>query len=47
MLEARLVLATVAQRYHMDLVPGQQITPVEQVTLRPKHGISMHLTARR
>jgi cytochrome P450 len=41
MLEAQLIIATVAQRYRLDLVPGQAIEPEPSVTLRPKHGLWM------
>ncbi|HEV3418017.1 MAG TPA: cytochrome P450 [Pirellulales bacterium] len=39
MLEAVLILATMAQRFRFELVPGQRIVPWATVTLRPKHGI--------
>lgn len=39
MMEAMLVLATVAQAFHFDLVPGQEIVPWPAVTLRPRNGI--------
>lgn len=41
MLEVRLVLATVAQRYEVDLVPGHRVEPEVAVTLRPATGILM------
>ena len=41
MMEARLILATVAQRYRLRLEPNQQIVPAQLVTVRPKHGIRM------
>jgi cytochrome P450 len=40
-LEAQLVLASVAGRYRLDLVPGQNVEPEPSVTLRPKHGLWM------
>ncbi len=46
MMEARLILATVAQQWQMTLVPGQDITPVPMVTLRPSGSICMTLTRR-
>ncbi len=46
MTEARLVLATVAQRFRMGLAPGQRVEPYASVTLRPKEGIRMTLTRR-
>ncbi len=39
MLEAVLILATVAQRFRFERVPGQRIVPWPAVTLRPKYGI--------
>jgi cytochrome P450 len=46
MTEARLILATVAQRFRMDLAPGQRVEPYASVTLRPKEGIRMTLRPR-
>lgn len=45
-MEAVLVLATVAQRYRMTPVPGQRVAPDPVVTLRPRHGLKMMLSAR-
>src|SRR5207247_2319539 len=39
MMEAVLVLATVAQRYRLELVPGFQLELLPSV--RPKHGVSV------
>jgi cytochrome P450 len=46
LMEAVLVLAAIAQRFRLTLVPGQQITPTPYVTLRPEPGIRMHLARR-
>jgi cytochrome P450 len=46
LLEAALVIATIAQRYRFCLVPGHPIVPEPLVTLRPKYGIRMTLHAR-
>ena len=46
MTEARLILATVAQRFTMALAPGQRVEPYPSVTLRPKEGIRMPLAER-
>jgi cytochrome P450 len=46
MTEARLILATVAQRYRMELAAGQRVEPYASVTLRPKKGIRMTLAKR-
>jgi cytochrome P450 len=39
MMEGRLVLATLAQRYRLRPVPGQRVELEPIVTLRPKHSI--------
>jgi cytochrome P450 len=46
MTEARLILATVAQRFRMELAPDQRVEPYASVTLRPKEGIRMTLRLR-
>jgi cytochrome P450 len=46
MMEARLILATVAQRYRLSLEPGQNIRPVQLVTLRPNGPVRMRLKRR-
>jgi len=44
--EASLVLATVAQRYSLRLLPGHPVKPISVITLQPAHGLRMTLTAR-
>lgn len=44
--EAKLVLATLLQRYSFSLVPGQDLRPDASVTLRPAHGLKMWLRPR-
>ena len=44
MMEARLIVATLAQRWQFSLEPNQVVIPVQLVTLRPKNGIRMKLT---
>jgi cytochrome P450 len=46
MVEATLVLATVLQRVHLSLVPGQAFTPEPVITLRPLGGVQVVATAR-
>jgi cytochrome P450 len=46
MVEASLVLAMIAQRYHVHLTPGQHIAADPLITLRPKPGIRVRLVAR-
>jgi cytochrome P450 len=41
MLEAILILATVVQRYGLELTPGYKLEIFPSVTLRPRHGVSM------
>ena len=46
MMEATLLLAAMAQKYAMQLVPGHPVEPLASVTLRPKHGIKVVLRKR-
>src|SRR5712692_1845946 len=46
MMEAQLVLATIAQRYQLRLVPGHPVEPQMLVTLRPKYGLRMTIRRR-
>jgi cytochrome P450 len=46
MMEAQLVLATVAQRYCLRLVPGHPVEPHVLVTPHPRHGLPMTLHPR-
>jgi cytochrome P450 len=46
LMEATLLLATIAQRFRFTLAPGAAVTPLLSVTLRPAHGIPMILSAR-
>ncbi len=41
MTEAALVLATIAQRYALHLLPGYQVVPLAHATLRPAGGMPM------
>ncbi|WP_447977510.1 cytochrome P450 [Candidatus Nitrospira bockiana] len=41
MLEAVLLLALIARRYTLALVPGHPVEPEVAITLRPRHGIKM------
>jgi cytochrome P450 len=43
LLEPRLVLAMVAQRYRLQLGPGQQVEPQCAITLRPRNGLYVTL----
>jgi cytochrome P450 len=46
MLEAALLLATIAQRCRFSLAPNAKVVPLFSVTLRPKHGLPMILHSR-
>ena len=46
MMEAQLVLATVAQRYSLRVVPGHPVEPEVLLTPRPRHGLPMTLHPR-
>jgi cytochrome P450 len=46
MMEAQLVLATVAQRYCLRLVPGHPVEPQVLLTMRPRFGLPMTLHPR-
>ena len=45
LIEAQLVLATIVQRYRLDLLPGHVVAPVAAVTLRPRTGLPMTVHA--
>ncbi len=46
MIEATLVLATMARRFRFQFEPSADITPWPSVTLRPRHGLPATLVAR-
>jgi cytochrome P450 len=41
LMEGHLLLATLAQRVRFELVPGQDVTPIVRVTMRPKQPMRM------
>jgi cytochrome P450 len=41
LIEAHLVVATLAQRYRLHLVPGHRVDPWPLITLRPRFGMPM------
>lgn len=45
-MEAQVILATLAQRFDVELEPGQDIVPDATFTLRPKQGIRMRIRRR-
>src|SRR5262249_35639191 len=46
MMEAILVLATIAQRFRLSLAPGFALELLNSVTLRPKRGVRMVIHSR-
>jgi cytochrome P450 len=46
LLEAAIVIATLAQKFTFRLVPGAEVVPEPLITLRPRHPIEMTLHAR-
>jgi cytochrome P450 len=42
-MEANLLLAAIAQRFQLRLVPGHPIAPQPGITLRPRHGMRMSI----
>jgi len=44
--EATILLATLAQRYRLQLAPGHNVEPQGLITLRPRHGMKMLLRPR-
>jgi cytochrome P450 len=45
--EATILLATIAQRYRLRLVPGHRVEPQGLITLRARYGMKMLLQPRR
>jgi cytochrome P450 len=45
-MEGVLLLATLAQKWRLKLVPGHPVEPEPLITLRPKYGMRMQLEAR-
>ena len=46
LMEAQLILATLAQRYRLRLQPGHTLTPDPLITLRPRGGLPMQVVLR-
>jgi cytochrome P450 len=47
MIEAQLIVASIAQRYRVELLPDQRVRPEPLITLRPSPGLRARLTPRR
>ena len=46
LMEATLILATIARRYRLELAADAKIAPLPTITLRPAHGVKVVLTKR-
>ena len=46
LIEAQLSVATLAQRYRLQLVPGHRVEPWPLITLRPRYGMPMIIETR-
>ena len=46
LMEAKLLLASIAQRWRLHLDPAQRVEPLPRITLRPRYGMKMRLEAR-
>jgi cytochrome P450 len=46
LIEAQLIVATLAQRYRLCLVPGHRVEPWPLITLRPRFGMRMTVERR-
>ena len=46
LMEASLLLATIARRYRLKLAPDAVIKPLPTMTLRPAHGVKVILSKR-
>ncbi len=44
--EATILLATIAQRFRLALMPGHRVEPQALITLRPRYGMKMLITPR-
>jgi cytochrome P450 len=45
-MEATLLLATIARKFRLRLVANHSVTPLASITLRPRHGVRVTLDAR-
>jgi cytochrome P450 len=47
MMEAKIMMAMVVQRYRLSVLPGQEVVAEPMITLRPRDGIGMRLDRRK
>jgi len=41
--ELRLIVARIAQRFELDLAPGQKVEPAPGTTMFPRYGMKMKI----
>lgn len=46
MLEGKLIVAQIVQRYRLDLAPGERVEPYAATTMRPRNGLRMIISRR-
>ena len=46
LMEAQLLLASIVQRFRLELVPGHPVAVDPTITLRPRHGMRMFVRPR-
>jgi cytochrome P450 len=46
LMEATLILATIARKFRFRLVPNHTVAPLASITLRPRHGVHVKLESR-
>src|SRR5436309_11645659 len=46
LMEAALILATIARRFRLRLVANHRVVPLASITLRPRHGVRVTLESR-
>src|SRR5689334_24306408 len=46
LMETTLILATIAQKYRLRLVPDHPVVPLASITLRPRYGVRVALESR-
>jgi len=46
LMEAALILATIARKFRLRLVPDHPVVPLASITMRPRHGIRVVLESR-
>jgi cytochrome P450 len=46
LMEGALILATIAQKYRLRLVPDHPVVPLASITLRPRYGVRVRLESR-